>query len=358
VYNQRNEPSEPQKEDLATASIDYAHPEYYQAAVPQEPLQPTTEDASAYPSPDTDYQSSSTYAPYQIYHNPEPYTESDIGSVYAPQSQSQTEESELNNGTGKGKKGLAGIGAIFAAIFGWLLKFKSLAFLLKFGAAGFSALISAGIYAIVFGWPFAIGLVISLFIHEMGHALVMKLKGIPIGSLVFIPLLGAAVTMSRMPQNAKDEAEVGIAGPIAGGIAASACFLMAHLQPQSVWAPLAYFGFFINLLNLIPVVPLDGGRVLAAVDRRLWIVGFVVLGGYQVWSWIHGNASPWLLIFVVLAAFQIWSRGLKLRSDAERAYYDVPLQTRILITILYFGLAIALFLGMDAAHALMPMMMN
>lgn len=96
-----------------------------------------------------------------------------------------------------------------------------MALLLKFGFAGITALVSIGVYSLIFGWQFAIGLVALLFIHESGHALVMKLKGIPIGGMIFIPLFGAAVTMTRMPRNAKDEAEVGIAGPVAGALAAS-----------------------------------------------------------------------------------------------------------------------------------------
>src|SRR6266568_4607922 len=91
------------------------------------------------------------------------------------------------------------------------------------GLAGLTAIISVVAYSFLFGWPFAIGLVALLFLHEMGHAIVMKLKGIPVGGMIFIPMLGAAVFMNQMPKNAKDEAEVGIAGPIAGAIASSVC---------------------------------------------------------------------------------------------------------------------------------------
>src|SRR5437660_3255535 len=172
---------------------------------------------------------------------------------------------------GKKRKGLAGLGGLGATIVALLVKFNTLLLLFaKVGFAGITALISIAVYALIFGWQFAVGLVALLFIHEMGHAVVMKMKGIPIGGMIFIPLLGAAVFMRRMPKNAKDEAEVGIAGPIAGAIAASVCLFLALQSPvRSVWAPLAYFGFFMNLFNLIPVVPFDGGRVLAVINRRL-----------------------------------------------------------------------------------------
>jgi len=200
---------------------------------------------------------------------------------------------------GNKRKRLAGLGGLGAFIVGLLVKFKTLLFVLfelkwfaafsQFGFASITALISIAVYSLIFGWPFAIGLVALLFVHEMGHALVMKLKGIPIGGLIFIPLLGAAVFMRQMPKNAKDEAEVGIAGPIAGAIAASICFFIAQAQsdPHSIWMFLAYFGFFINLFNLVPIVPFDGGRVLAAIDRRLWIVGFIGLIGFLIWSYIQ-----------------------------------------------------------------------
>src|SRR5256714_5683131 len=250
----------------------------------------------------------------------------------------------------KGLAGLGGLGAILAA----LLKFQWLAIFLKFGFAGFSAIVSIVIYSFLFGWPFAIGLVALLFIHEMGHALVMKLKGLPVGGMIFIPMLGAAVLMSKMPKNAKDEAEVGIAGPIAGAIASSVCLLLALQSPhiRSIWAPLAYFGFFINLFNLIPIVPFDGGRVLAAIDRRIWIVGFLGLLGFLIWSWINGNFSPWLLFFVIMAGTQFWSRRAGANTPEAKAYYTVPLGERIVLSILYFGLAAVLVLGMSLSHNL------
>jgi Zn-dependent protease len=275
-----------------------------------------------------------------------------------PSEQPGTEQpgSAQSQQQGSMKKKLTGLGGALAALGAWLLKFKSLAFLLKFGVAGFSAFVSIFFYSLIFGWTFAIGIVASLFLHEMGHAVVMKLKGIPVGGLIFIPMLGAAVTMRQVPHNAKDEAEVAIAGPLAGAIAASICLWLGYQHPASLWAPLAYFGFFINLFNLIPIVPFDGGRVLAAVDRRVWLLGFLALLGYLIWTWINCTFNSFLLIFVFLAAMQLWSRGLRVNNDdvRMRAYYSVPLSSRISITVLYFGLAAILFLGMTMAHQLMP----
>ena len=274
----------------------------------------------------------------------------------------------LNNDEGKKKKRLAGLGGLGATLLGLFVKFKTLlmvafeikwvAFAGKFGLASLSAVISVVIYAHLFGWEFAVGLVLLLFIHEMGHALVMKLKGIPVGGMVFIPMLGAAVFMRRMPGSARDEAEVGIAGPVAGALASLACLLIAHMLMDStgnsgIWGPLAYFGCFLNLFNLIPIVPFDGGRVLAAVDRRIWIVGFLGLVAVQIWEWLTGNSSLWLLLFIVIAATDFWTRRRVGKSAAGQAYYAVPVGERIIIGLAYFALAAALVVGMTLAHDMM-----
>src|SRR6266568_864811 len=250
------------------------------------------------------------------------------------------------------KGGLAGLGGIGAALAA-LLKLQWLVVFAKFGFAGFSAIVSIVLYSFLFGWPFAVGLVVLLFIHEMGHALVMKLKGIPVGGMIFIPMLGAAVLMRQMPKNAKDEAEVGIAGPIAGALAASVCFLLAQSNPGSIWAPLAYFGFFINLFNLIPIIPFDGGRILAAIDRRMWIIGFLGLVAFQVWSFIqYHSLSIWLLFFILMAGTQLWSRRSVANTPEAQAYYQVSISERIVLTLAYFGLAAVLVLGMTISHGL------
>lgn len=268
----------------------------------------------------------------------------------------------------KKKKRLAGLAGLGAALIGLLVKFKMLLFVLldikwvaflgKFGLASISALISVAIYSRLFGWGFAVGLVALLFIHEMGHAVVMKLKGIPVGGMIFIPMLGAAVFMKRMPSNARDEAEVGIAGPVAGALASLVCLLIAHFLGDStgvpgIWAPLAYFGCFLNLFNLIPIVPFDGGRVLAAIDRRIWILGFFGLIAIQIWEWLTGSSSIWLLFFIVIAATDFWTRRRIGKSPAGQAYYVVPVGERIMIGLAYFALAAALVMGMTLAHDMM-----
>ncbi|MBV9690077.1 MAG: site-2 protease family protein [Ktedonobacteraceae bacterium] len=350
----------------ASRDRDYLHPDYYsQEGVPTPQTPPPARSIEPYPLY-PDYSATVSGAEVAGY---------DLGGEYrGPRSMEgytrdagaeQREAAARGSSEGAGKrKGLAKLGGIGIAIGTLLLKLKAILFFLlnlkwllfiaKFGFAGITALASIVVYSLFFGWPFAIGLVILLFLHEMGHALVMKLKGVPIGGLIFIPMLGAAITMRQMPQNARDEAEVGIAGPFAGAIASSACLAIAKLYPSySIWAALAYFGFFMNLFNLIPIVPFDGGRVLAAIDRRVWIVGFLGLLAFQIWSWLHGDSSIWLLFFIVIAATQLWSRRSAVDTPQTRKYYTVPVATRITLGLLYFGLAAVLVLGMSTAHGLL-----
>jgi Zn-dependent protease len=227
-----------------------------------------------------------------------------------------------------------------------------------FSLASVTAVVSIIVYAQMFSLAFGIGIVVLLFIHEMGHAMVMKLKGIPIGGMIFVPMLGAAVIMRRMPGNAKDEAEVGIAGPIAGALASLVCLFIALAHPgefgfSNVWASLAYFGFFLNLFNLVPIVPFDGGRVVAAIDRRVWLIGFIGLLAIQIWQLLSHNFSIWLPIFVILAGVQLVVRWRGPKTPEKQAYYAQSRGERIIIGLAYFTLIAFLVLGMTASHSLM-----
>jgi Zn-dependent protease len=342
--------------------MDYAHPSYYESntstsrsAQPAQPLdQPDQLDqfdpyiGSANSSSSSNGYNEALMSEYRGPSSLEGYT-GDVGAQQREAAQRGRAEE------GKSRKGLlARLGGLGATIGALLLKLKSLAFLLKFGWAGITAVASIAVYAFFFGWPFAIGLVALLFIHEMGHALIMKLKGIPVGGLIFVPMLGAAVFMRNMPKNARDEAEVGIAGPIAGAFAAGVCLFLAQQSPgvQTIWAPLAYFGFFINLFNLIPVIPFDGGRIVAAIDKRMWLVGLAGLAVYFAWTWLNGDFSIWLLFFLIMAATQYWARRSIPDNAEAQAYYNVSLKERIFMGLLYFGLAAVLILGMSISHGL------
>ena len=137
-----------------------------------------------------------------------------------------------------------------------------------------SMLVSVAAYALIWGWSFAVGFVALLFVHEMGHVIQMKREGVKVSGMLFIPFLGAAVGARSMGGNALAEARIGLAGPVLGTLATAALIPIAEAQDSDFLRALAFTGFFLNLFNLAPVVPLDGGRAMAAmapvdVVRRL-----------------------------------------------------------------------------------------
>jgi Zn-dependent protease len=243
---------------------------------------------------------------------------------------------------------LAGAAALIAKFAG---TFKALLLALpklKLLTVAGTAFISVIAYSLFFGWPFAVGLIALLFVHEMGHVIQLRREGLQASGPYFHPL-GATIFARSFGDNAAAEARVGLAGPILGTLGAAALAGAGALLNSDLLLALAYFGFFLNLINLIPVVPFDGGRAMAAVAPSMWFLGIGALVALTVYL---GN--PFLLIFILLAMYEMprrW-RQLKSRSLESAAYYRVPRGTRIAIGTLYVALAVTLAFGMDATHIL------
>ncbi len=209
-----------------------------------------------------------------------------------------------------------------------LLKGKSLLALLKFGKLGgaiFSMAVSIGAYALIYPWGFALGIVTLLFIHEMGHVFAAKRKGLPVSAPLFIPFLGAMITMKKNPLDAKTEAYIAFGGPVLGSLGAAGFFLAAYLMDSPVLYSLAYVGFFLNLINLLPIHPLDGGRIATAVSRWLWLVGLV--GGLGVIIYLRS-----FLFFIIWAlfAYDLYKKYVKGRNrnvvESVTASFIVPVE--------------------------------
>jgi Zn-dependent protease len=230
---------------------------------------------------------------------------------------------------------IVAIGAFLAKFGVVLLKFKFL----------FSMFISFGAYLLFGPWWFALGLVGLLFVHEMGHVLEARRQGLPVSAPVFVPFLGAMITMKEMPHNAWREARLAIAGPIVGSLGALALYVAGVAFDSHDLKALAFLGFFINLFNLLPVIPLDGGRVTAALHPALWVVGFLALLALVLY-----RPKPILIIILVLAASELWRRWRMRRVPQMQEYYRVPPHLRLVMGVLYFGLAVALVFGMHATH--------
>ena len=150
-----------------------------------------------------------------------------------------------------------------AVVFGLLLKLGSLA---KFA----TLFVAFGGYALIWGWKFAVGVIVLIFVHEMGHFVEAWREGLKPSWPVFIPFFGAYVRHTR--GNPWQTARVAIAGPILGGVAALGCYLWGRASGSDLLLALAYFGFFLNLFNLLPFGPLDGGAVWRST-RWLWLGG-------------------------------------------------------------------------------------
>ena len=175
-----------------------------------------------------------------------------------------------------------------------LLKFLPL--LLKSGG---TMLLMIWIYTRLWGWQFALGFVLLLLIHETGHLVVAKKFGLKVGAPVFIPFMGAFIALKEAPRNAWMEACVGIGGPMLGSIGALICNALGEMFAAPIFIALAWFGYFLNLFNLTPVGMLDGGRIVTALSRWLWLPGFALL----LWfGWKFPNFIVWLMRAFVAAA--------------------------------------------------------
>jgi Zn-dependent protease len=247
---------------------------------------------------------------------------------------------------------LGGAAALLGVlIFSWGAKLKGLLLLLpklKVLTTSGSMLVSIAAYSLIWGWKFALGFVVLLFIHEMGHVIQLRREGVEASAPVFIPFLGAAVWAKSLGGNALAEARVGLAGPVIGSLGAALCIPLAVVSGDEFWRALAFTGFFLNLFNLLPVVPLDGGRAMAAMAPWMWFAGlFAIL----VLAFTFPN--PIILIIALLAGLETWNRWRRMRNgdeESNRAYYRVRPRHRAMVAVVYLGLIALLVLGMDATH--------
>ncbi|HYM64262.1 MAG TPA: site-2 protease family protein, partial [Gaiellaceae bacterium] len=172
--------------------------------------------------------------------------------------------------------------APIAAVGFLLFKFKAIAlaiFKFKIFVTSASMLVSVAAYAWIWGWRFAVGFVLLLLVHELGHVLELRHQGIPASAPLFIPFLGAVVGMKQLPDDAWREARVALAGPILGSLGAAGVWAAGEAIDSQLLVALAFTGFFLNLFNLLPIVPLDGGRAVGALHPAIWGLGLVGLLG-------------------------------------------------------------------------------
>jgi Zn-dependent protease len=243
---------------------------------------------------------------------------------------------------------LGPLGAAGLVIAKFAAKLKALLVLLpklKLLSTSGSMLVSIGAYSLIWGWRFAVGFVLLLLVHEMGHVFQLRREGIPASAPMFIPFLGALVAMRELPKDAAAEARVGLAGPILGSVGALGALALYVLTGNELFKALAFFGFFLNLFNLLPVLPLDGGRAMAALSPWMWFAGYTLLVAATI-----AFPNPIMLLILLFGGMETWKRWQRRRSPEAREFHRVRPLTRVAVAAVYLGLAAALALGMDATH--------
>jgi Zn-dependent protease len=246
----------------------------------------------------------------------------------------------------KFKKALGPVGVAIAVLFGKLklvllpvLKF--LPVLLKTGG---TMVLSIWLYAMAWGWWFAAGFVGLIFVHECGHLIVARRFGLKVGAPVFIPFMGAMIALKDAPRNAWIESWVGIGGPLLGSLGAAVCEGIFLLTGQPIFRALAYTGFFLNLFNLAPIGFLDGGRIATAISPWLWVAGLVIVG-----TMVFTHPNFLLILILIMSLPRVWTL-FRPKTDTEKRYFEVTPAQRWTMAGLYFGLVVALVLGMHATY--------
>lgn len=251
---------------------------------------------------------------------------------------------------GKGLKKVAGPLAVAGAL---LLKFKGALVLLlkgfplilKAGPTLLTMILSIGVYTMLWGWMYAVGFVLLIFVHECGHLITAKWLGLKVGAPMFIPFFGAVILLKEAPRNAWVEALVGIGGPMLGTIGAAASYGIYLATGNALFAALASTGFLINLFNLTPIGFLDGGRIVTALSPWLWLVGVVVFG---LLMFVQFNV---LVLLIFIASLPRLFSLFRKKTPEQARYFEVRPAQRWIMAGLYFGLIGFLLLGMAVADA-------
>jgi Zn-dependent protease len=206
--------------------------------------------------------------------------------------------------------------------------------------------ISIVAYGLAFGWPFAVGFVLLLFVHEMGHVIQLRREGVEASAPVFIPFLGAVISAKSLGKDAAAEARVGLAGPVLGTAATLIPLAIWLATGSDLWRALAYIGFFINLINLLPVLPLDGGRAMAVLGPYVWIAGILIAVAATIVF-----LGPFMLVFVLaLGGPELYHRFKNRHSEESRAFHSVPAGTKVAVAAVYLTLLVLLIVGVAETY--------
>lgn len=202
--------------------------------------------------------------------------------------------------------------------------------------------LSVWFYSRIFGWPFAAGFVVCILIHEMGHVFAAWRLGIPVSAPIFIPGLGALILGRKFGDSAWEGAIVGYGGPLFGTLAGLLCWGIYGLGGSPLFLGLAFTAFFMNLFNMTPIYPLDGGRITAAVSPYIWLVGLAIMLAMTLFGFVR---NPFIWVLILLAVPNLWT-GLR-RGTMDLRKRTTPGQ-RVTAALAYVGLCAFLLWGMMA----------
>jgi len=209
-------------------------------------------------------------------------------------------------------------------------------------------------------WQMALGFLALLFVHEMGHYLAAQQKGIRVTLPTFVGPFGAVINMLESPASAADEAYMAYGGPLLGTIGAVITLALSVVMGIPEMALLAKYAFFLNLFNLIPVSPLDGGRVTIAIDRRMWVVGVAAFAGFIYMQGLAMLMNPFNMIILFFigswAIRDIQSRKLQMAQNP--GYFKVPVMTKLGILTAYLALAGFLYFAITNTGALLNLFVS
>ena len=241
---------------------------------------------------------------------------------------------------------LVGLGVLILSFGSKLKVLLLLVTKVKFASTFISGAVSVGAYALIWTWKFALGFVLLLFIHEMGHVWQLRREGIRASAPMFVPFLGAAVAMKELPNDAAAEARVGLAGPVVGSIAVLVPAGLYFATGDDLYRALAFIGFALNLFNLAPVLPLDGGRALQALSP--WIVFVSIIAFLGVGAFF---LSPVLLVLIALfGGMETWRRFKERKTPEAKRFNSIPARTRAAIAGVYVALVAVLVVAASVAY--------
>jgi Zn-dependent protease len=221
-------------------------------------------------------------------------------------------------------------------LLGLLVKLKGLLVGLKFLTlgkvlvTGGSMLLTIVLESFALGWPFAVGLTMLIFIHESGHAIAAHRKGIGWSAMLFIPFFGAMYAGKRGGKTVGEDAFIGIMGPVFGTIGGILCVLIYFVNGSIFWLHLARFNFLMNLFNLLPTVPLDGGWIVPVFSSKILAFGVVLL-------LLVGFHNPMIWILAMMSLPRIIG-GWKADPETQ-PYYRVKPGERWIYGVSYIALA-------------------